>query len=454
MEINASGQPLYHFTCSQDVIRLQSKYALFKRVLNILFSLTFDEGFDETLMRQAIDKLYERNDCLRLRFVQQGKETMQYFEPTRKAGTIPSIRLETNNAYEAFFRRFRRKPTDVAKGDVLRVVFAVNPDGKQMVICKISHYVADTYGIGVLISDLMGIYAALRDGKELPPAPGSFEDIIRKDNEYRNDAAALERDRAFYRDYYFTRHAEHPVYCGTHGNHSDRWLKYKNKGEFGLPYLFVRCDTEPYQFSVPGAITQASEKWCTDNGISMTAFFLMNFSLALSLINDRERRMANVLIVNCRGTVADHKAAGTKVSAVAAVTDIDYTKSFLDNVKVMANEHNEFFRHTRLSYLDMEAMQHEAWKFSMLRFLNCAGFSYIPFTTPKGVQFQMHSNGKGALVTYIAVMHDVQRNEVFINYDVQKLLVTPAQLIDFQNVYNQVMEKVLARPDAPLNDLF
>jgi hypothetical protein len=90
----------------------------------------------------------------------------------------------------------------------------------------------------------------------------------------------------------------------------------------------------------------------------------------------------------------------------------------------------------------------------MLRFLNCAGFSYIPFTAPDGVTFQLHSNGKGALVTYIAIMHDVKRNEVFINYDVQKLLVTPAQLVDFQNVYNRVMEKVLARPDAPLNELF
>ena len=146
MEIN--GQPLYHFSCSQDVIRLQNKYALFKRVLNILFSVTFDEGFDEALMTQALNKLFERHDCLRLRFVQQGKETMQYFEKERKVGKIPSLRLDSNDAYEAFFRRFRRKPTDVAKGDVLRVVYAVNPDGKKMVICKISHYVADTYGIG------------------------------------------------------------------------------------------------------------------------------------------------------------------------------------------------------------------------------------------------------------------------------------------------------------------
>ena len=445
---------LYAFNYSQDIIHLQTKYALFKRVANILFSVTFDDGFDEGRMLKALQLLIDRNDCLRLTFVKEGKEMRQFFEPSRKLDKVSAVRFDTTAQMEAWVRRFRRKGLDMTKGQTFQAVFAVNPSGEQMVFIKISHYVADTYGIGVLVADLLAVYAALRDGNELPPAPGSFEDIIRKDNEYRNDATALERDKSYYRDYYLNRHPEHPVYCGTHGNRSDRWLKFKRKGEFGLPYLFVRCDTEPYQFAIPNSITQAAEKWCMDNSISMTAFFLMSFSLALSLINDRERRMSNVLILNCRGTVADRKTAGTKASAVAEVTDIDYEKSFLDHANVMTEEQNEFFRHTRLSYLEMEAIQHEAWKFSMLRFLNCSGFSYIPFTAPDGVTFQLHSNGKGALVTYIAIMHDVKRNEVFINYDVQKLLVTAAQLVDFQNVYNRVMEKVLANPNAPLNELF
>ena len=156
MEMN-SNPTLYHFTYSQDVIRLQSKYALFKRVLNILFSVTCDEGFDEALMEKALNLLYERNDCLRLRFVKQGKETMQYFEPVRTVGRIRREKFTTGAQMQRFFRCFRRKPTDLAKGDALRVVFAVNPEGKQMIIFKISHYVADTYGIGILINDLFGM---------------------------------------------------------------------------------------------------------------------------------------------------------------------------------------------------------------------------------------------------------------------------------------------------------
>lgn len=452
MEI--AGKQLYHFTNSQDVIRLQSKYALFKRVLNILFSLTFDEGFDEALMCQAIDLLYERHDCLRLRFVKQGKETMQYFEAERKSGKIPSLRFETNGAYDAFFRRFRRKPTDVAKGDVLRVVFAVNPEGKQMVICKISHYVADTYGIGILVNDLMGIYAALRDGKELPPAPGSFEEIVRKDNEFRNDAAATECDRAFFHDYYFNRHGDsHPVYCGQHGNKDDHWLKFKRKGEFGNSYLFIRCDTEPYEFALPKSITLDAQQWCADHGISLNTFFMMAFTLTLSLLNDRETRLCSVEILNCRGTLADRRTAGTKATGLTVRTDIDYDKSFRENAAALFEEQQEIYRHTRLTYLETEVMQHEAWKFSMLRCLICSGFSYIPYQSQPGVRFQLHSNGKGALTTYVAIMHDVVNNEISINYDVQRLRITPVQLIDFQSLYIRVMEKVIARPDTPLKEI-
>ena len=444
---------LYHFTYSQDVIRLQSKYALFKRVLNILFSLTFDEGFDEKLMRQAFEKLYERNDCLRLRFVKQGKETMQFFEPARRPGDIPSLHFRTNQEYETFFRRFRRKAIDLTKGETLRVVFAVNPEGNQMVICKISHYAADTYGIGVLAEDLMAIYHALRDGKELQPAPGSFEEIVRKDNEYREDSAATERDRAYLRDYFLNLHRNRPVYCGTHGNLNDRWLKCKQKGKFSIPMLMIRCDTYPMQYAVPAAVTVQAEKWCEEHAISLNTLFFMGFMLTLSLINDRETRLFNVEILNCRGSLADRKAAGTKAQGMGICTDIDYSQGFLANAIALSEEQKELYRHTRLSYLEGELMQHEAWKHPMIDMLSGCGFSYIPFYSHDGVQLSLHSNGKGALITYVALMHDLTHNEIFINYDMQKLMVTPKQLTDFQNRYLRVMETVLADSETPLGQL-
>lgn len=90
------NKPLYRFNYSQDIVHLQTVYSLFNRVSNIIFSVTFDEGFDDTLMTNAIQLLMERNDCLRLKFVKEGKETKQYFEAERNIGEIPSIAFSTN----------------------------------------------------------------------------------------------------------------------------------------------------------------------------------------------------------------------------------------------------------------------------------------------------------------------------------------------------------------------
>ena len=70
---------LYKFTNSQDVVRLQCKYTLFKRVMNICMGAITDEPFDFDLMKKALNKVIERMDCLRIRFVKKDGELMQYF---------------------------------------------------------------------------------------------------------------------------------------------------------------------------------------------------------------------------------------------------------------------------------------------------------------------------------------------------------------------------------------
>ena len=444
----------YSFNYSQDIIHLQTKYALFKRVANILFSVTFDEGFDEGRMLKALQLLIDRNDCLRLTFVKEGKEMRQFFEPSRKLGKVSTVRFDTTAQMEAWVRRFRRKGLDMTKGQTFKAVFAVNASGEQMVFIKISHYVADTYGIGVLVTDLSAIYTALSNGSELPPAPGSFEDVIRKDNEYRANAEATEKDRSFFQEYYEHTHAERPLYCGIHGDESDRWLKYKKKGNISLPYLFIRCDTKGYRFVIPAAVTLRAEQWCKEHEISLNTFFFYTYAIACSLRNDRAPYQTPLELMNCRATVADRKAAGTKVQSLSVYTTVDYAKSFDDNIAALYAETSEMYRHTRLSYLECEAMQHKVWNYSMLSQLYNYCFSYIPVKNPQGVRLQVWSNGKGALVTYLAMMHDVDTNEISVNYDIQTKMVTPGQLIEFQNLFIHVVETVLDKPATPLGEIF
>lgn len=445
---------LYPFNYSQDIITLQTKYALFKRVINIVFSVTVDAGFDEALMHRAIDLMIARNDALRLTEVKEGKTSKLYFADERKIGTIPSRRFSTSAQFDAFLRRFRKAPTDLKKGRTLEAVFGVDPAGKQFVLFKVSHMVADTYGIGVIVTDLMGVYAALKEGKELPPAPGRFEDVLIKDTEFRANDAAVEKDRAFFDEYYKTRHSERPIYCGLHGNGSDRWLKNKRKGAISLPYLFIKCDTEGYRFVVPAAVTLKVEDWCEKNGITMNTFFFYTCGIATSLLNDRARYQIPLELLNCRGSVAERKSAGTKVQSMGVYLTVDYEKSFLDSVVALSDEQHELYRHTRLSYLEIEDLTHSFYNFSMLGQVTSYCFSFIPMSMPKGITLQVHSNGKGALTGYIAMMHNVDTNEIETVYDIQTRMITPQQLVEFQNTWMHVIEQVIARPEAKMKELF
>ena len=125
----------------------------------------------------------------------------------------------------------------------------------------------------------------------------------------------------------------------------------------------------------------------------------------------------------------------------------------LKNIADFYADQNELYRHTRLSYLEVEAMQHKLWKYSMLSQITNFCFSFIPMATPEGVTMQVYSNGKGALVTYMALIHDVNTDEIQVSYDVQTRMVTPEQLIEFHNCYIHVIEAVLANPKTKLSDI-
>lgn len=445
---------LYGFNSSQDVINLQTKYSLFGRVANIVFSTEVEAGYDKAVMTEAINIVIERNDCLRLHFVKKGKETLQYFEDSKKIANIPEKVFNLNGDKVKFLHSFRRNPLKIYKGEVLKVVFATEVNGNQSIYFKISHFVADQYGIGVIVSDLFKVYDALKNGHELPAAPGSYEAVLQKDLAFKANDELRAKDEAFFKDYYEVRHPERPMYCGIHGDSSDRWMKIKKKGQISLPYLFVKCDTEGYRFTIPAAVGAKVKQWCAENQIPMSTFYFTTCNLTSSLVNGKQERLVPLMLLDCRGTLAERKAGGTKVQAISVYSIFDYSKSFLENIKEAFNDQNELYKHTRLTYLEVEAIQHKLWNYSMVSQLTSLSFSYIPFEAPEGIKFQIHSNGKGALVAYVALMVSSKTDEVDVIYDIQTKMTTPPQLAEFQNTYVHVIETVLDASDKKLNELF
>jgi len=445
---------LYEFNSSQKVIELQTKYTLFKRVENILFRTVIANGYDKGLMRDAINLLFKRNDCLRIRFVKNGKERLQYFEDERTIGAIPSLRFETITQEDAFIKKFRKTPVNCYKGRPLEVVFAENAIGEKEIYFKISHYVADTYGIGILVGDLFGIYDALSKGTELPAAPGSFEKVLVKDLEFSSSPELCAKDKEFFEEYYGSHAEPKPMFNGLQGNKSDEWLKHKRKGAISMPFYFVKCDTKGYKLNMPSVLGRKANEWCEKNRITLSTFFYYTITIASSLVNDRIRYVAPLLLLDCRGTLTERKAAGTKVQPLSIYETVDYDRSFNDNIRDAFIAHQELYKHTRLKYTEAEAIQHRIWGHSRLSQTSGFSFSFVPTSAPEGVDMQIISNGKGALPAYIALMFNIKTGAISVIYDVQTMMIEGEVLGEFHNTYLRVIESVLDNPDTEMKKLF
>ena len=100
---------LYELNQSQEVVKLQCKYTLFKKIINILSSMTSEEELDFEIMKDAFNKVVERNDCLRIKFIKKDKKLMQYFSSTQVFEDIPVLEFETKEEQEKFIAKKRKK---------------------------------------------------------------------------------------------------------------------------------------------------------------------------------------------------------------------------------------------------------------------------------------------------------------------------------------------------------
>ena len=102
---------LYELCPSQNVIILQTKYTLWPKVVNIVFSATKEEDMDFSLLDKAFNLVVQRNDCLRIRFVKQNKKLMQYFleEDEVTFDNIEHLSFSTKEEQDSFIDKVRSK---------------------------------------------------------------------------------------------------------------------------------------------------------------------------------------------------------------------------------------------------------------------------------------------------------------------------------------------------------
>ncbi len=443
-------QELFELNPSQEVVLLQTKYTIFKRVINITMSATAEKPLNYQTMLKAFNLAVARNDCTRIRFVKKKGKLLQYFLPEVKFDSLPQIAFESPKDQENFIKAETHKAIKYKKGEVIKPFFIKTYDGKDMVLLKVCHLNFDLYGLNVFFKDLFEVYEALDLKKELPETPASFKEVIIRDLKQKNDAEYHEKNRQFFDEYLRAR--SQPYYAGLNGGNGKLDKKMDKAGKHTIKMFFVHNDTQGYMHDVPKDLSKQILDYCAQNRISPANYLFFAFNVVQAKLNGKYNLMP-LELCNCRGTMLERKSAGTKVQSLACYTTIKPELEYESNLKEFCENQFLLYRHIGFSDTAFQIMSHKIYKSSLLGTFYSLCFSFIPMMVPSGVKFQIYSNGKCALPAYVAVVYDVATGDMKIVYDCQTKLMNGEDIKRFHEKLMQTLEVAIKVPQTQIKDI-
>ena len=442
---------VYELTCGQEVVNLQGSLSFHKNVFNIMATLTLDDEVDFDLMKQAFNKIVERNDCLRLKFFKQKRKLVQIFEDKRVYENIPVLSFKSEQEQEIFLQKETKKVTPFKKGSVIDPFYIHTFDGKWMIVLRVCHLALDVYGINIIYKDLLDVYNAMKNGTDLPECPTSFETMIQADLKKKHDENYNAKNREFFSNYFSTR--ENPYYAGVHGEDNPIWQKQLKKGRHAMKLFLFANKTQGYSHMIDKDLTTKTMNYCAEVKQTPANLLFYVASITASKMNGNTKHMLPMELCNCRGTVATKKGAGTKAQSVLCYTTVDQEKTFANNFKAFCDDQNMVYRHVGFSDMEVQKMLHDYYKSSFLEIYYGIAYSFIPMMMPKGSHFMIRSNGHGALPCYIAQLYRVEEGDIIMAYDAQTKIISEKQIETFHNNYLKVLDQVLSNPQINIKNI-
>ena len=433
---------LYDLNLSQDVVTLQCKYTLFKKVINILTSVETDYALDFNVMEKALNLAVQRNDSARLRFVKKGGKIKQYFDNGVRYDNIQRLEFKTKQEQDDFIKEQSKKAIKYLKGEVLCPTFIKTYDGKSMIFFKVCHYIFDIYGLNLFISDLFAVYDALLKGEQLPKEPKKFEDLLKKDLQNKFDPEAKKAHYDYFNNLLSSN--PEPYYAGFDGLTNKYVLKAREKKQRPIKMFFIKNDTKMYGHRIDKEQVEKLIKCARENNTTIASLLLYIYSVTQSRMNGDVPFLLPLELCNMRDTLLAKKCAGTKVQSLNVLTKVDKNLSFKENLAFFVKEQAENYRHIGMSDMEHQVLLHKIYKTSMMTTYYSLTYSFIPYESREGVKLKFYSNGKCALPCYTAVLYDYKTNVINVGYDCQVLLMSEEQVGVFHKnlvgVINQVTE--------------
>ena len=400
----APAQRLHYFTV---------QHCTDKQVLNIGTSFTLENDVDFDVLRESVKEAYDHCECMRLRFTQdENGEVMQYVvdKDDREIEFFEFAHWREEDA-ENEMKNWTAVPFERFDSPMNRVVMISMPQGYKGIYLLVDHMTMDAQAIVLFMKDVIQTYCSKKFDTEYPKPLQSYIKALEKDLKYLDNSKALQKDRAFWKDYI---ECSEPMYTDITGDNTlERQRIEKNNPNLrAATSAIADCTAEIAKFHLEPEPSDALVNFCRENEIPMVCLLLMAARTYLQKVNGGEPDVSIQNTVSRRATLLEKTSGGSRVHFFPCRTIINTDETFLEGCQKIRENQNSIFRHANFDPIEFRAMRGRYYK-------NAPGENYEPMSLTyqplmmrgddnlPDIRYKSnwYTNGVAAQNLYLTVMH-------------------------------------------------
>ncbi|MGI6168579.1 MAG: amino acid adenylation domain-containing protein [Christensenellales bacterium] len=283
------------------------------------------------LLEQAVNRLLQDSDSIRIRMMLSGDEPRQYVEPYAYT-SIERLDFTQKGVQELYEWDSiqTQEPMPLLNSPLYYFAIFKLGENEGGIYAKFHHVISDALSIVGFSNRLMEIYQSLLKGTEVPPEPNirSYIDYIREEEEY------FQSKRFAYDAHYWNRRfSELP---------EPTVIKQKKSNYFSTK-------ARRKAFVIPPALSASIRQYCEDSKISAFSLFLSALAIYINRITNKKDIIISAPVAN-RTSMAGKGAFGMFVSTVPIRIKIQDELSFVEFAQVVSDEWFSVLKHQKYPY--------------------------------------------------------------------------------------------------------
>lgn len=379
-------------------------------ISNVGGCVFFKEEIDVETIKNAINKLLETSDGMRIRLVQEDGNVYQVISDYA-VENIDVLNFSQNN-YQIELEKDMSIPFDL--NDKLYSFKVICVDGKFGVYMKLHHIISDAWS-AALIASKLSEYCL--EGTEKVDENLSYVNFIKNEEDYANSKKYI-KDKEYWASKYDVKPS---LVTMSPGKSSDFDVAAFRKS-----------------FDIPTDVSTDILNYCESNGLSLAVLFEAVVSLCATRINNVDDVTLCSMVVNRNG-YEEKNTVGMFNNILPLTVNIVGDKSFLELCRDISTEHFQLFRHQKYPFSDI------------LNLIGNGDISpvYDIMVSYQNAEFEMSSiesvewifNGTSDLGFMVNISENKDDKHIHLDFDCRKNLFSEYEV---ELIYNRLVAVILS----------